>query len=114
MSTPQPDALSRAGPVALALYRDLLAAIAEVGPFAEEIKKTSIHLVRNSAFLGIHPRKQSLILTLKSDAPLASRRIRKSDQVSRNRFHHEVTLHAASEIDPELLGWIREAYELCG
>ena len=54
---PEPaDALSSASPVARALYEELLHALAPFGAFEVEVKKTSIHLVRSSAFAGVHPR----------------------------------------------------------
>ncbi len=107
------DALSAAGPAARLLYRQLLTAVTSVGPFQEEIKKTSIHLVRSSAFLGVHPRKQHLLLTIKSTKPIAGARIAKAEQVSRNRWHLDVKLTTPEEIDTELLGWLRDAYALC-
>jgi hypothetical protein len=106
-------ALSLAGPVSLQLYKDFLAALGSVGTFREEVKKTSIHLMRESAFAGVHPRKQYLLLTIKAAEPIRNPRISKTEQVSNNRWHLEVKLTATNEIDPELLGWIRKAYELC-
>ena len=46
------------------LYKKLLKAIGPLGAFREDVKKTSIHLVRGSAFAGVHPRKQHLLLTI--------------------------------------------------
>ena len=50
------DALASASPIASDLYVKLKAALAPFGTYREEVKKTSIHLARNSAFLGVHPR----------------------------------------------------------
>ena len=111
--TDQGDALANAGPVSRQLYKELLAAIKPIGPYRAEVKKTSIHLVRNSAFAGVHPRKAYLLLTVKSAKAMRSPRIVKSEQISKNRWHLEVKLAAAEEIDAELLNWLRDAYELC-
>jgi hypothetical protein len=113
MSSPQPDALSAAGPEARELYRNLLEAVAALGPFREEIKRTAVHLVRSSAFIGVHPRKRYLILTVKSDTPVRSRRVFRSEQVSRDRYHLEIKVAAAADIDSQLMGWIGAAYDLC-
>jgi hypothetical protein len=107
------DALAAASPVSRQLYTDLLAAIKPIGPFREEIKKTSIHLVRGSAFAGVHPRKQYLLLTVKAGKPIRSARISKAEQVSKNRWYLDVKLTASEDIDSELLGWLRHAYDLC-
>jgi hypothetical protein len=107
------DALSSASPVARALYEELLRAIAQFGAFEIEVKKTSIHLVRSSAFVGVHPRKHHLLITMKAAAPIPSGRIVKTEQVSTNRWHLDVKVSIAGDFDAELMGWLREAYEIC-
>lgn len=110
----QQHALAAVGSVSLQLYQELLAALRPIGPFREEVKKTSIHLVRGSAFAGIHPRKQYLLLTIKSEKPLRDPRVVKAEQVSKNRWHVEVKLSSGKDINPQLLAWLLEAYNLCG
>lgn len=107
------NVLTTASPTSRAIYKQLLAAIKPIGPYREEIKKTSIHLVRKSAFAGVHPRSQHLLLTIKSENPIPSPRVTKAEQVSRNRWHLDVKLSNIEEIDHELLGWLRQAYDLC-
>src|SRR5579863_5806983 len=74
-SSAEQNALEIAGPVSRQLYTELLAAVKVIGPFREEVKKTSIHLVRGTAFAGVHPRKQHLVITIKADVPIESARI---------------------------------------
>ena len=107
------DALSSASPVARALYEELLRAIAPFGEFAIEVKKSSIQLVRSSAFAEVHARKQYLLITITATAPIPSGRIIKTGQVSANRWHLDVKVSIAGDFDAELLGWLREAYEIC-
>jgi hypothetical protein len=66
--------LSAPPPTSRAIYKQLLAAIKPIGPYREEIKKTSIHLVRKSAFAGVHPRSQHLLLTIKAEKSIRSPR----------------------------------------
>jgi hypothetical protein len=94
------------------IYDRLLRSLKKLGPLSEEPKKTSIHLVSASALAGVATRKDSLVLTIKSDRPLASKRIHKSEQTSARRFHHEVKLTKPADIDDELLRWLKEAYAL--
>ena len=91
----------------------MLRALKPLGAFKEEVKKTSIHLARKSAFAGVHPRKEQLLLTIKAAQPICSKRIVKSEQVSKSRWHEEVKVAVVGDIDAELLGWLRDAYELC-
>ena len=93
-------------------YDRLLKTARQFGLTVEEPKKTSIHLVRTTAFAGVATRKDYLILTLKSDHALASPRVFKSEQASARRFHHEVKLASPADIDAELIGWLKEAYAL--
>jgi len=99
-------------PVVRKTYDQLLAVIKRFGPTVEEPKKTSIHIVNNSALAGVATRKAHLILTIKSDRKLLSSRIHKSEQTSSSRYHHEVKLNSPSDIDDELIGWLKAAYLL--
>jgi uncharacterized protein DUF5655 len=94
------------------IYDRLLELLEQFGPISEEPKKTSIHLVNATALAGVATRKDSLILTLKSDRKLDSPRIFRSEQTSARRFHHEIKLNSPDEVDEELAGWLREAYLL--
>jgi len=94
------------------IYTRLLEELGKLGPFQEEPKKTSIHLVRNTGFAGVHPRKSYLYLNLRTDYPIDSPRIAKTEQVSKNRFHNDLKLNSTDEIDEELLGWLKDAYVL--
>jgi len=97
-----------------AIYAAILNAAKKLGPVKEEAKKTSIHLVRKSAFAGVATRKTALILTLKSDSDVANRRITKSEQTSANRWHFEIKLEEPKQVDREILGWLERAYDLAG
>ena len=99
-------------PEVKAIYAAILKAAKKLGPVGEEAKKTSIHLVRKSAFAGVATRKTALILTLKSDSDVASKRIAKREQASANRWHLEIKLEAPAQVDREVLGWLKKAYEL--
>ena len=69
-----------------AIYRRLLEVLHTIGPFQEEPKKTSIHLVHSSGFAGIHPRKSFLYLNLRMDRAIQDERVAKSEQVSKRLF----------------------------
>ena len=111
--TPSDDVLSTASHEALLLYRSLQAALRRIGPFREEVKKTSVHFVRTSAFVGIHFRKSHVLITIKAASPIDDPRIVKAEQVSKNRWHCEVKVADPAEIDRDLTGWMTTAYELC-
>jgi hypothetical protein len=95
-----------------AIYDAILRTAESWGPVTEEAKKTSIHLIRKTAFAGVATRKSSLILTIKSETDLKSRRIAKRQQTSRSRWYLDLKLESPEAIDPELTGWLKSSYEL--
>ena len=99
-------------PAVRQIYDRLLAAAASFGPYEEDPKKTSIHLNRKTAFAGVATRKDHLILTLKSDHDIESSRVSKHEQASAHRWHLEVKLKGPEEVDSEIVGWLRDGYEL--
>ena len=101
-------------PVQRAIYTQLLSAARAIGPFKEDPKKTSIHLARQTAFAGIATRREALILTLKAAADISSDRILKRERASTNRWHLEVRLTAPTQVDRQLVTWLRQAYDLAG
>jgi hypothetical protein len=95
-----------------ATYAALMAAARALGAVKEEPKKTSIHLVRSSAFAGVSTRKSALVLTLKSTTDIKSPRISKREQASPNRWHLEVKIESPKEIDREIRTWLNGSYEI--
>ena len=96
------------------LYDRLLSVLRKIGPVAEEAKKTSIHLVRASALAGVETRKSYLLLNLKADHRVEGPRVARAEQLSTRRFHFKVKLSRSDEVDAELEGWLRHAYDLSG
>src|SRR6185369_3793347 len=86
-------------PEVKATYEKILKAARKLGPVEEQVKKTSIHLVRRTAFAGIATRKTYLILTLKFDSDLKSARIHRREQASTNRWHLEIKLNSPLNVD---------------
>ena len=99
-------------PQVKATYDEILRAAKKFGPVKEEAKKTSIHLVRKTAFAGVATRKTALILTLKSDTDVVDKRIARREQASAHRWHLEFKLEGPEQVDQELLAWIGKAYDL--
>ena len=101
-------------PTVRATYERLIDIARALGPVTEEAKKTSIHLVRHTAFAGVATRRSSLLLTVKSATDIRSPRIEKREQTSANRWHIEIRLEKPAHIDRQLTSWLKTAYELAG
>lgn len=100
------------------IYKTLMSrAKASIGPdnVVEDPKQTCVHITAGKdgiAFAGAHPRKQAVLLNIRVAAPIKSKRMRKVEQISRNRFDCEMLLTSEIDIDAEVLDWIRAAHEL--
>lgn len=68
--------------------------------------------METAGFAGGHPRTAYRYLNRRTDHPIASLRVVKREQVSKRRWHNEVKLSSPGEVDDELLGWLRAAYDL--
>jgi hypothetical protein len=100
------------GPELKATYDRLISALREFGPVKEASKQTSIHLEKNSGFAGVHPRKNSFNLEFRTDYKIEHPRITRTQQLSARRFEHTVKLQKVGDVDAQLLGWLKDAYEL--
>lgn len=113
MKQREENVVTMASPTAQRLYHSLCVRLRRIGPFTEELKKTSVHLVRNSAFAGVRFRREHLIITIKSSSQIDSPRISKCEQTSRNRWHCDVKIAKDADLDRQLIGWLTAAYALC-
>lgn len=99
-------------PAVKEIYKAIIRTAKKLGPVKEDPKKTSIHLLRKTAFAGIATRKTGLILTLKSDSNVANRRIARREHASANRWHLEIKLEAPEQVDQEIAAWLKKAYQI--
>ena len=93
-------------------YQALLRVARALGPVNVQPHKTSIHLVRETAFAGVATQKDALVLTIKAAADIRSPRIRRHEQASARRWHLQLKLTSPREVDVEVAEWLRAAYEL--
>lgn len=95
----------------LDIWKNLLQSISQMGDFTIEVKKTNLHLVKETAFLGVHPKKKWLDLNIVSKEPIDHPLLTKVDQVSKNRYHNNVRLYQLSDVDKSLILLIKDAYD---
>jgi hypothetical protein len=96
------------------VYDCVISAVRGFGEVAESPKKTSIHLDRNTGFAGISTRKNYLLLNFRTNYQIDHPRITKIEQHSARRWMHTVRLEQVADVDGELVGWLKDAYELAG
>jgi uncharacterized protein YdhG (YjbR/CyaY superfamily) len=108
------DQLEKAAPSVRAAYAAILKASRAMGKMREDPKKTSIHLMRETAFAGIVFQREALILTVKSSDPIDSERVRRAQRMSAQRWSNEVRVASPREVDKELRDWLAGSYALAG
>jgi hypothetical protein len=106
------DIFAKSDPVVKQTYAAILNAVAKFGSIKADAKKTSIHLVAETGFAGVHPRRSAILLNIRSDAPIKSKRVRRVEKVSTNRYHNEMLLCSPSEVDAEVVTWLKAAHNL--
>ena len=102
----------RCDPHVRAIYDAVRKAVSKFGKVRADEKKTSIHLVAKTGFAGIHLRKSAILLNIRTAKPIKSKRVRKVERVSANRYHNEMLIGSPAEVNAEVIGWLREAYSL--
>ena len=96
------------------VYAALIGLLDSVGPYQVDAEPSALHITHGPAFLDVRPRPDGLLLSIVTSAPLAGDRIRRSEQVSANRWHNEVVVPDPDEVDDEVAAWIGAAYTLTG
>ena len=106
------DAIARADPALQRVYARLLKVVRAFGPVKEERGERSVLLRSRGGFLGVHPKRDGLDLQIVTDRLIRAARVTKVDRVSARRFHVHVRLAKETDVDDQLLEWLREAYDL--
>ncbi len=99
-------------PLAVELFRAFEAAVRECGPVRLHPVKTGIGFITRITFGGATLRQRWLDIGILLPHRLESERIRRVEKYGRHTYGHRLSIHDASELDPELRGWIREAYRV--
>src|ERR1041385_896260 len=93
-------------------FDHLVSELRKIGEIKVSPKQTSIHLEKNSGFAGVHPRKAYFNLEFRTDYKIDDPRITRIQQLSARRFEHTVKLEKESDVDDQLLKWLKDAYDL--
>jgi len=94
------------------LGRSLLSLLDAIGKYNVERKKSSIHITRERAFVGLHPKKSYLGVNIVLDHAQASPRASKVEKVSAKRFHHYYKIVSTKELNKPFARLLQEAYDL--
>ena len=105
---------------ALPLYEAFEAQVERLGEVNIRVQKTQVTFSnrRNFAFVSFLPARKAkdrpktyITVTFGLDRRVPSPRIDAAVEPYPNRWTHHVLISSVEEIDEELLGWVREAYD---
>lgn len=86
----------------------------EVGPFDIDSRECCIHFVHKTTFCACWALKDCIRIDFRVDHPIETKREHKINHMSVNRYLYYFDIRDKSEIDSELLGWIKDSYNLNG
>ena len=96
--------------IAKPLYNELKKKIKEnIGSFKVESLPCCIHFVSSYTFAAVYAMKDKIKINFSLDRKLVSPRLR-SQQFSANRYMYELDVKDKKELDEELIGWLKMAY----
>lgn len=99
-------------PVVRETFERVLAVVEQLGPFSVLPEQTRIALHARMSFVALMPRQRWLdghvVLAHRLDSP----RFRRVDVYSPRNVVHAFRLGSPEEVDDEVAGWLREAYEV--
>ena len=94
------------------LGKSFLQLLDSIGKYNVERKKSSIHITRGRAFVGIHPKKSYLGINVVLDRAQAAPPASRVEKVSANRFHHYYKITSKKELNRSFAQLLQEAYDL--
>ena len=93
------------------LFDHLCRELRKFGPLRIDAVGSGINLIPKHHMGGVRVLKDRLHVGFLVSHAIGNPRIARNQQVGRSAFTHAVTLTDKSELDAELLSWLKEAYQ---
>jgi hypothetical protein len=95
------------------LYAEFLRFVRQIGPVTVNVTKTRISFQRHVRFAGVAAvRKDALIAGFWLKRRIQSPRFGRVEFIPPDNYIYQFRLERSSELDAEVEGWLREAYQL--
>ncbi len=106
------DHLKKCNESALVLYDTLKGVCNEFGPYRIEAVKASIVFKKQSTFLDVKTRRNHINLEFALKEPYDDFPVTKVFKYSKNKYIHFVQIQELEDLDNQLIGWLKESYEM--
>jgi hypothetical protein len=112
------EELLRGRPAALAIYRRVVATVAELGPSEVRATKSQVAFRRERGFAYLWVPGQYLrnpcaevVLSIALGRHVPSQRFKQVAHPATDQWMHHLELHGPDDVDDEVVAWLREAFE---
>jgi hypothetical protein len=94
------------------LYTTLKKAVRKnIGPFKADSVECCIHLVKTSTFAAVKILRDKIRVDFTLTHKVKNKRLVPLEQMSAHRYLYYLDINSTEQIDEELTGWLKEAYE---
>lgn len=94
------------------LYDILIKKVSEFGPIDPRVGPYDVSVRNLSTFLNIIPESDHLTLRFVSREPLDEFPIYQTHQYSAKKWANLVKIESPDEVDDQLIGWLKDGYDL--
>jgi hypothetical protein len=94
------------------LFDVLLAAVRTVGPVELDVKLSGVAFMTRVRFAGAKIRRDRIRAAFWLRRAIESPRIVRTERIPPDNLIYEVDVRDPADVDDELVGWLREAYEI--
>ena len=116
-----PAELFKGHPESLHLFEAVQRAIAKAGTCTTKVSKSQIAFKRKRSFAAVwmpgqylHRAAAPLVLTVFTPGKIRSQRWKQVVEPAPGRFSHHLEIYRATDIDAEVEGWLRLAWDAAG
>ncbi|PYP89043.1 MAG: hypothetical protein DMF61_04935 [Blastocatellia bacterium AA13] len=93
-------------------YEHLIGTLRTLGPLRVEAVKSAINFAAKFNFAAVRVAGDHLRVEFLLDHLIKSDRITKTERLSPTKIAYHVAVKSPSDVDRELIGWLKEAYTL--
>lgn len=86
--------------------------VRSIGPVTIIPQKARVAFQVRTRFVSAYPRKSHLLVGFDFARKVSSPRFHKIEQYGRHTFTHYLRVEKEEDFDEELIGWIRESYQV--
>jgi hypothetical protein len=104
--------LAKASPETRAIFEAIIRALGQIGPVQVAPTKTGINLLSRTSLGGLSLHRGYVKVGLVLTRRLESARVQTVLQLSARSFVHRIRVSSVTQVDSELGGWLREAYQV--